>query len=36
MQDRAKAALDDILDRLPDQFDLHEVSASEVHKNAVT
>ena len=24
-QDRAKTALDDILDRLPDQFDLHEV-----------
>jgi hypothetical protein len=24
-QERAKQALDDILDRLPDQFDLHEV-----------
>jgi len=26
IQDRAKLALDDILDRLPDQFDLHEIT----------
>lgn len=27
-QERAKGALDDILDRLPDQFDLHEARLS--------